>query len=86
MAKAGPVIQGRASICTWKLEFYFRDKKQIKKFITLLMADEIDFAFEYEKVMDDFHELHYITVSSSFANNLVRVSKMAKKVDYSNGE
>ena len=80
-----PVVNGRASICTWELEFYYRDKDQIRKFIDLLMADEIDFNFEYEKSLDDMHELHYITVSGSWANNLVRVAKMAEKVDYKDG-
>lgn len=77
-----PVVNGRASICTWELEFYFRDKDQIRRFIKLLMNDEVDFDFEYEKVLDETSELHYITVKGSWANNLVRVAKMAKKVDY----
>ena len=80
-----PVVNGRASICTWELEFYFRDKKQIRKFVKLLMEDEIDFDFEYEKVLDETNTLHYITVKGSWANNLVRVAKMAKKVDYKDG-
>ena len=80
-----PVVNGRASICTWELEFYFRDNRQIREFVKLLMEDEIDFGFEYEKVLDEFSELHYITVKGSWANNLVRVAKMAKKVDYKYG-
>jgi len=80
-----PVVNGRASICTWELEFYFRDKDQIRKFVKLLMKDEIDFDFEYEKVLDDLSELHYITVKGSWANNLVRVAKLAAKVDYKDG-
>ena len=80
-----PVVNGRASICAWELEFYYRDKDQIRKFVELLMADEVDFDFEYEKRLDNTHELHYITVSGSWANNLVRVSKMAEKVDYKDG-
>ena len=77
-----PVVNGRASICTWELEFYYRDKDQIRKFIDLLLADEVDFDFEYEKRLDDTHELHYIVVTGSWANNLVRVAKMADTVDY----
>ena len=80
-----PVVNGRASICTWELEFYFRDNQQIREFVKLLMEDEIDFDFEYEKVLDETSELHYITVKGSWANNLVRVAKMAKKVDYKYG-
>ena len=80
-----PVVNGRASICTWELEFYFRDNQQIREFVKLLMEDEIDFDFEYEKVLDETSELHYITVKGSWANNLVRVAKMAKKVDYKDG-
>ena len=80
-----PVVNGRASICTWELEFYFRDNQQIREFVKLLMEDEIDFNFEYEKVFVEIGELHYITVKGSWANNLVRVAKMAKKVDYKDG-
>jgi len=80
-----PVVNGRASICTWELEFYFRDNTQIREFVKLLMEDEIDFDFEYEKVLDETSELHYITVKGSWANNLVRVAEMAKKVDYKYG-
>lgn len=80
-----PVVNGRASICTWELEFYFRDNTQIREFVKLLMEDEIDFDFEYEKVFGENGELHYITVKGSWANNLVRVAKMAKKVDYKDG-
>ena len=80
-----PVVNGRASICTWELEFYFRDKDQIREFVKLLMKDEIDFDFEYEKVLDETSELHYITVKGSWANNLVRVAKLAAKVDYKDG-
>jgi len=76
------VINGRASICTWDLNFYFLDKTQVIKFIELLLADEIDFDFTYEKDRVDDQERHYVTVTSSWANNLVRVAKMAKKVDY----
>ena len=80
-----PVVNGRASICTWELEFYFRDNQQIREFVKLLMEDEIDFDFEYEKVLEETSELHYITVKGSWANNLVRVAEMAKKVDYKYG-
>jgi hypothetical protein len=79
------VVNGRASICTWELEFYFRDKDQIREFVKLLMKDEIDFDFEYEKVLGEIGEQHYITVKGSWANNLVRVAKLAAKVDYKDG-
>jgi len=49
------------------------------------MKDEIDFDFEYEKVLEEISELHYITVKGSWANNLVRVAKIANKVDYKDG-
>jgi hypothetical protein len=77
-----PVVNGRASICTWELEFHFRDVLQVRKFIKLLMEDDIDFNFEYEKVLDETGELHYITISGSWANNLVRISQMLMEVDY----
>lgn len=82
MTEYKPVVGGRASICTWELEFYFLDKAQVKQFIDLLLEDEIDFDFEYEKRLDETHERHYIIVTGSWANNLVRVAKLAEKVDY----
>lgn len=76
------IVNGRASICTWELEFYFRDNNQIREFIKLLVDDEVDFDFEYEKVLGEIGEQHYITVKGSWANNLVRVAQMADTVDY----
>jgi hypothetical protein len=77
-----PPVNGRASICTWELEFYFLSKEQIRKFINLLMNDEIDFDFEYEKILDETSTLHYIRISGSWANNLARIAEMAAEVDY----
>lgn len=77
-----PIVNGRASICQWELEFYFRDKNQIRKFVELLFKDEVDFDFEYEKRLDATSELLYITVRGCWANNLTRVAKMAESVDY----
>lgn len=77
-----PVVDGRASICTWELEFYFRTEEQIRAFIKLLIEDELLFDFEYEKILDETTTLHYILIKGSWANNLVRVAQMAEKVDY----
>jgi len=77
-----PVVGGRASICTWEIEFYFLDKQQVQSFIKLLIKDEIDFSFEYEKVLDQADERHYITVTGCWAANMVRVAQMAEEVDY----
>lgn len=77
-----PTKNGRASICTWELEFYYRTEEQIRDFVNLLIQDEIFFDFECEKVLDSSEELYYITVKGSWANNLVRVAEMAEKVDY----
>lgn len=77
-----PVVNGRASICTWELEFYFYDNEQIRNFIKLLMEDETNFNFEYEMVLEDTRELHYITIQGSWANSLVRIADMLKEVDY----
>ena len=73
---------GRASICTWEIEFYFLDKQQVQSFIKLLIKDEIDFSFEYEKVLDQADERHYVTVTGCWAANMVRVAQMAEEVDY----
>ena len=77
-----PVVDGRASICTWELEFYFFDEDQVRNFIKLLIDDEILFDFEFEKVLDETRTRHYITIKGSWANNLVRVAQLAEKVDY----
>jgi len=77
-----PVVGGRASICTWEIEFYFLDKQQVQSFIKLLIKDEIDFSFEYEKVLDQADERHYVTVTGCWAANMVRVAQMAEEVDY----
>lgn len=79
-----PTVGGRASICTWELEFYFRTKEQIHKFIDLLMKEEIDYNFEFEKVFDNTTHLYYITVSGSWAHCLMRVAELIKEVDYQN--
>jgi len=77
-----PVENGRASICTWELEFHFRCEEQIRNFISLLMKEDVLYDFEYEKMLDETSTLHYIRISGSWANNLVAVSKIADSVDY----
>jgi hypothetical protein len=77
-----PIINGRASICEWELKLSFLDKNQAVDFIHLIMSDEIDFKVYYEKELTQTNEKHNVEVSGYWANNLTRVSKMAKKVDY----
>lgn len=77
-----PTIGGRASICDWELEFFFLTKEQIQKFINLLMAEELSYDFEYEKVLDDKSTRYYITVRGNWANSLIRVAELVKEVDY----
>lgn len=60
------------------------EKDQIRKFIKLLVDDDVDFDFEYRKELDNTSEVFYINVTGSWANNLVRVAKMADTVDYRN--
>lgn len=79
-----PVANGRASICTWELEFYFRTEDQIRKFIKLLMEEDLLFDFECKNGWDsetDSH-LYHIYINGSWADNLVRVAQLAKEVDY----
>jgi hypothetical protein len=77
-----PVENGRASICTWELEFHFRKEEQIREFIALLMKEDVLYDFEYEKTFDETSTLHYIRISGSWASNLVAVAKLADRVDY----
>ena len=77
-----PTVNGSASICTWDLQFYFLDKSQVNKFIDKLIQDSCNFKFEYELNRIDDEERHYVTVSGSWATNLLRLAKILKKVDY----
>lgn len=79
-----PVVNGRASICNWSLEFSFRTRQQVVKFIDLLLKDEIDFHFEYEYIMTDKDYLYTVRIHDmSWADNLQRVAGYLKEVDYS---
>lgn len=78
-----PSVNGRASICTWELEFHFLEKKQVKRFIKMLMNDAIDFDFEvYKDTNSEDRMAHFVVVRCSWANNLKRVAKYLQKVDY----
>lgn len=77
-----PVVNGRASICSWELHLTFRSDKQVKDFIRLLMEEEIIFDFECNKSLDGTSELYNLMIQGNWANNLCRIAKMADAVDY----
>jgi predicted HNH restriction endonuclease len=76
---------GRASICTWELEFYFRREDQIRKFIELLLKEDFLFNFQYEQSFDETSTIHRIFIEGSWANNLAKVANLAEEVDYKVG-
>lgn len=87
---AGPVIRGRASICTWELRFRFYDKNQCTKFIAKFMALEVTGTnnIKYECVHGDSIVLdeHWITLDEGvWASNLTTLAKLLEEVDYSDG-
>lgn len=77
-----PVVNGKASICHWNLAVMFRDKTQVQDFIDMLLKDEIDFDFSLVKELDETSEYYVLTIEGTWANNLVRVSKLVEYVDY----
>lgn len=83
----GPSIRGKASICTWDLQFRFYDKNQCTKFIAAFMELEVSGAdnIKYEVIAGDSFKLdeHWITiVSGVWANNLTTIAKLLEDVDY----
>jgi hypothetical protein len=84
---AGPVIRGRASICTWNLRFRFYDKNQCAKFIEKFMALEVAGTdnITYECIKGDSLTLdeHWIELEEGvWANNLTTIAKLLEDVDY----
>ena len=78
-----PVVNNRASICAWELEFSFLEKEQVTRFIKKLMKDEINFNFEYYYDFNsEGREAHFVNVKGSWANNLLRISEILTEVDY----
>ncbi len=83
----GPTIRGRASICTWDLQFRFYDNQQCAKFIAAFMEAELPGAdnIKYEVIVGDSIELdeHWITIEGGvWAHNLSTIAKLLEDVDY----
>lgn len=77
--------RSRASICEWTLAFRFYTKEQCQRFIELLMAEEIDYQFEYYVETGDSSTPPNYRIQISqmpWASNLKRVAKLLEKVDY----
>lgn len=83
--KYTPTVKGKASICHWNLQFRFYTKDQCKKFIKLLMKENVNYHYEYWYVMGDSSNPseYWISIKDQpWANNLVRIAKILQKVDY----
>lgn len=80
-----PVVRGRASICTWTLQFKFLTREQCTKFINLYL-EEFEYAsnVEYEMILGDSltKDEHWVTIENSWANNLTRVGQLLEQCDY----
>jgi len=83
-----PVVNGRASICTWDLQFYFRTRKQCNKFLKLYLKSDIPINFSYRQdtVVNDSgitEDRHIIEIDEMpWAANLAKVAEILEKVDY----
>ena len=87
----GPVMHGRASICTWNLRFRFYDKNQCAKFIEKFMTLEVAGAdnITYECVRGDslIPEEHWVDIEGGlWAANLTTLAKLLEEVDYQEEE
>jgi hypothetical protein len=85
MFNTPPVVNGRASICTWNLSFRFYDKNQCARFMQKFMELEVTGTnnIKYELVHTDTIDEHWIIFEDgSWANNLTRISKLLEDVDY----
>lgn len=85
---AGPIVRGRASICTWNLEFRFYDKSQCSRFIEKYMMLDVTGGtnIKYEKITGDSLTLdeHWVTLEDGcWAYNLTTIAKLLEEVDYS---
>jgi hypothetical protein len=83
----GPIVNGRASICHWNLEFRFFDKEQCSKFMRKWMEMEVtgSFSIKYEKFSGEGAgaEEHWITIEDGYwSHNLVKIAQLLESVDY----
>lgn len=46
------IINGKASVCEWSLEFSFINKQQCIDFINDLLQEEVDYSFSYSPEFD----------------------------------
>jgi hypothetical protein len=81
-----PVVNGRASICNWEIEFSFLERKQIQKFIELLTNEDVVFDFSFYTLLDETHTKYCILVSGSWAYNMKLMAELAEQVDYNDEE
>lgn len=80
-----PVVGQRASIATWSMQVRFLVKEQQAKFVKLLLNEEVD--YDVRSYLDwcptENRNVYWVEISTmSWANNLVRVGELMKKVDY----
>jgi hypothetical protein len=73
----------QASVCKWDLEFQFKEEIQVKEFFRILMEQEnLIYDFSCETGLTDSSQLHTVTISGSWANNLSAIAKILETVDY----
>ena len=77
------IVNGKASVCTWRVQVKFLSADQCLKFITTMMKDFDpipDFTFENNPETEGF----IITIGEySWANNLKILAEMLEDVDFS---
>ena len=81
-----PTVQGRASICTWSLKFYFFEREQALKAVNKILKkySYIDIHIETQTVENRDATIVEI-VNMSWANNLKYIARLIESCDYYSG-
>ena len=78
-----PVVEGRASICTWTLQFHFFTQEQRDKAVKMIMKDHPHVNLSIWTDHLESKETYFCTINShSWANNLTNIAKILEKFDY----
>jgi hypothetical protein len=71
-----------ASVSTWSLRVDFKNKDQAVNLIHSILADDIDFNFEFMVIVEGSETIYSLIVEGIWSNNLTRVAQMVEDVDF----
>lgn len=85
--KLKTVINNRASVCTWDLQFYFLRKEQCQFVIEKFMKIEIPMNFSYreENFWEENRSVTRFIIeikNMPWANNLTHIAEILESVDH----